>query len=169
MQSLCKWRTALSINVPFLYENCLVGTSGWIMFVLGILMMLTGFSCSMFARREDGGSGRHLPHHPAHSTQPNHSIGPQLCACGDWQCQSSVLLQPGLLWDNCHREILQLSEFSETFTLASFLISYFLRLRVNFSFMKTRSATLKNFCLLMILSSTEIPHTSENQTELGLS
>lgn len=74
-------------------------------------MTLTGFSDSMFARREDGGSGWHHPHHPAHSTQPNHPIGPQLCSNGDGQCQSPVQLQPGLLWDNCHCEILESFEF----------------------------------------------------------
>lgn len=64
----------------------------------------------MFARGEDGGSSRHHPHHPAHSPQPNHPLGPQLCTHGDRQCQSPVQLQPGLLWDNFNCEIHQLFE-----------------------------------------------------------
>ncbi len=76
----------------------------------------------MFARGKDGGSGRHHSHYPAHSPQPNHSIGPQLRSHGDRQRQSAVQLQPGLLRDNCNCEIPQLFE-SHTEIMHSGLLS----------------------------------------------
>ena len=54
-------------------------------------------SFSVLTRREDGGSGGHHTLNPAHSTQPHHLIGPQLCPWGNRQCQGPIQFWFGLL------------------------------------------------------------------------